>query len=62
MEKPEVIPFLNYTENPVCSEAISSRESNNNTLDSIFISVVVSLPFCPPPNPPVTIAPVMQAG
>lgn len=33
MEKPEVIPFLNCIENSVYSEAIFSRDSNNNTLD-----------------------------
>lgn len=45
------IPFLNCIENPVCPGAIFSRDSNNNTLDSIFISIAVSLPFCLPARP-----------
>lgn len=47
-----VVPFLNCIENPVCSGAIFSRDSNNNTLDSIFISMVAFLPFCSPPASP----------
>lgn len=47
-----VVPFLNCIENSVCSGAIFSRDSNNNTLDSIFISMVAFLPFCSPPASP----------
>lgn len=56
------IPFLNCIENPVCPGAISSRDSNNNTLDSIFIPIAVSLShFVSPPDPLLTRVPVMQA-
>lgn len=47
-----VVPLLNCIENSVCSGAIFSRDSNNNTLDSIFISMVAFLPFCSPPASP----------
>lgn len=55
------IPFLNCIENLVCPGAIFSRDSNNNTLDSIFISIAVSLPFCLPADPLLARAPVTQA-
>lgn len=57
-----VIPFLNCIENPVCSEAIFSRDSNNNTLDSIFNFHSGLSPILPPPAPPLTTAPEMRAG
>lgn len=49
-----VIPFLNCIEKPACSGAIFSRDPNNNTLDSIIIPIVLSLPSSPPLTPPLS--------
>lgn len=56
-----VILFLNYIEKSVCSGAIFSRDSNNNTLDSIIISIAVSPPFFSHPISSSHPCPAMQA-